>query len=225
MAEENRKNTVRGNTDEKEKSWQLTEAEQKRLEKFEAQAEELVARGYTRTELTVGIKKANAFALWLLVPLFVIGLGAFWLVHKKLLTGSHSSNLLVTLLVFAALIVVHELIHGVSWAIFAPHHWKDIEFGFMKQYLTPYCACCAPLAKGPYIFGSIMPLILLGILPMAAGILSGSLRLLLLGILMTDSAAGDILIIRNILRFKTNASDVVYMDHPTQAGGVIFTKD
>ena len=38
------------------------------------------------------------------------------------------------------------------------------------------------------------------------------------------SAAGDILIIWNILRYKSNAKDIVYIDHPTQAGGVIFEK-
>ena len=69
-----------------------------------------------------------------------------------------------------------------------------------------------------------MPLIVLGILPMAVGILAGSLSVLLLGIIMADAAAGDILIVWKILRYRSEADSIVYMDHPTQAGGVIFEK-
>ena len=47
---------------------------------------------------------------------------------------------------------------------------------------------------------------------------------LLMGIFMADSAAGDILIVWKILRYRSSAERIVYMDHPTQAGGVIFEK-
>ena len=135
-----------------------------------------------------------------------------------------SLNPLLFLVLFVALIVAHELIHGLSWSIFTPRHWKDVEFGFMKQYLTPYCTCRVPLAKGQYIFGALMPLVLLGLLPMLAGILAGSMGLMLLGVIMTDSAAGDILIVWKILRYRSDAGEIVYVDHPTQAGGVIFER-
>ncbi len=219
-----KQNKVTGNQDEKEKSRQLTEAEQKRLKRFEELSESMVSQGYERTELTVSIVKANVFAVGLLVPLFVIGLGVFLLVHGTLAKGLSKGALLAVMAAFFALIVVHELIHGASWAVFTPHRWKDIEFGFMKQYMTPYCTCGVPLTKGQYIFGALMPLFTLGILPMVLGIVFGSLPVLLLGIIMADAAAGDIMIVWNILRYKTDAGTVVYMDHPTQAGGVIFTR-
>ena len=69
-----------------------------------------------------------------------------------------------------------------------------------------------------------MPLVLLGILPMAAGILMGSMATLFMGIIMTVSAAGDIMIVWCLLTYRSQAETVVYMDHPTQAGGVIFEK-
>ena len=69
-----------------------------------------------------------------------------------------------------------------------------------------------------------MPLLVLGILPMIYGILQGSLPILCMGILMTDGAAGDIMIVRNILKYHSDSSEVVYIDHPTQGGGVIFEK-
>ena len=45
-----------------------------------------------------------------------------------------------------------------------------------------------------------------------------------MGIIMADSAAGDIMIVRDILRYKSTAEEVVYIDYPTQAGGVIFER-
>ena len=213
-----------GNRDEQEKARQLTEAEQKRLERFETLSEELVCQGYSRTELTIGIVKANIFAVFLLIPLAVIGIGLYYMRNRTFAGGFVGYALLYFVIVFVILIVVHELIHGACWAICAEHHFKDIEFGFMKQYLTPYCTCSAPLSKGPYIFGALMPLILLGIVPMVIGILIGSLPVLLIGILMADSAAGDIMIVWNILKYRSCASSIIYIDHPTQAGGVIFER-
>ena len=94
----------------------------------------------------------------------------------------------------------------------------------MKQYLTPYCTCLVPLSRGQYIFGALMPMIVLGILPMIVGILTGSMPVLFMGIIMTVSAAGDIMIVWRLLTYRSQAETVVYIDHPTQAGGVIFEK-
>ncbi len=211
-----------GNQDEREKNRALSEAEKKRLAKFEANAEEMARQGFQRVDLTVSIKKANVFAVILLIPLLMIGFAA------TRNSGARPGNdPLLILLFFAAylvLIPVHELIHGASWAPFTEHRFRDIEFGFMKQYFTPYCTCTVPLQKGPYVFGALMPLVLLGILPLIAGILTGSIFVLSLGILMTDAAAGDIMIVWKLLRYQTSARQIVYMDHPTQAGGVIFEK-
>ena len=213
-----------GNQDKKEKARELTEDEKKRLKDFEELADRMVQQGYCRVELAVSIIKANWFAILLLIPLFVVGGGLFYLKNRGLGDERLISSLLIFFGAYLVLIVVHELIHGVSWSLFAEHHWKDIAFGFMKQYMTPYCSCRVPLSKGQYIFGALMPLILLGIVPMLVGILIGSWLITLLGIVMADAAAGDILIVWNLLKYRSEAKEIVYMDHPTQAGGVVFEK-
>ena len=213
-----------GNTDSKEKARELSPAEKQRLEKFEALSDDLIRQGYRRTELTISIVKANIFAISLMVAALVIGLVLFFLANDLDSVTIRRVNPLLWILAFAVLIVVHELIHGVSWAIFTEHHFGDIAFGFMKQYLTPYCACAVPLSKGQYIFGALMPLLLVGILPMIVGILSGSFFWLLIGAALVAGAGGDIQIVGNILRYKSEADDILYIDHPTQAGGVIFER-
>ena len=205
-----------------EKEKKLTEAEQKRAERFARISEEMTQQGYTRHDLTIGIGKANLFAVLLLIPLAVIGYGLYFLVHRSL--DFSSSHFLLMLVAFLVLIVVHELIHGVCWSIFTPHHFKDVEFGVMRSSLTPYCTCLVPLGKKQYIFGAVMPLLVLGILPMITAIIIGNPDLLFLGILMADGGAGDIMIIRRILGYRSGAKEIVYMDHPTEAGGVVFER-
>ena len=205
-----------------EKEKKLTEAEQKRAEQFARISEQMAQQGYTRHDLTIGIGKANLFAVLLLIPLAVIGYGLYFLVHRSL--DFSSSHFLLMLVAFLVLIVVHELIHGVCWSIFTPHLFKDVEFGVMRSSLTPYCTCLVPLGKKQYIFGAVMPLLVLGILPMITAIIIGNPDLLFLGILMADGGAGDIMIIRRILGYRSGAKEIVYMDHPTEAGGVVFER-
>ena len=213
-------------TDQNEKKRKLTPAEERRLAAYEAISQELAEQGYRRTELTVGIVKANIFAMIMGIPVAVIGFILFLAVNWGRDIHWMSGNMmLLIVLAMLVLIVVHELIHGVTWALFADHHFGDIEFGFMKEYLTPYCTCKCPLTKGKYIIGALMPLLILGLLPMAVGIGIGSFFWLLLGIIMTVSAGGDIMIVMMIMKYKSQAEDILYLDHPTQAGGVLFEKN
>ena len=200
----------------------LTEAEKKRAERFEKISEDMIQQGYTRHELTVDINKASIFAVVLTFLLFFIGYGLFFLINHRFDFSEFRFSVL--LIVFLIFVVVHELIHGVCWSIFTPNHFKDIEFGIMKPSLSPYCTCLVPLNKQHYLFGTVMPLIILGIVPMLVGLVIGNPNVLFIGIVMSGSAAGDILIIQRVLGYKSSANEIVYMDHPTEAGGVIFER-
>ena len=210
---------------EKETKRELTEAEKRRLENFNDICDDLTQHGYKKTEITISIVKANLFAMIFAIPVFVIGLGLFFLRHSVSAWFFESSRELIIFVVgLLFLTVLHEFVHGFVWGLYSEHYFKDIEFGFMRQYLTPYCTCTEPLRKGPYIAGAIMPLIALGILPTIAGIINGSFMTLLIGLVMTVAAAGDIMIIYELLKYKTTAETVLCLDHPTMGGLVVFEK-
>ena len=121
-----------------EKNRKLSPKEQKRLNVFEETCERLSQEGYKKTDLTISIVKANLFVFLLAIPVVAIGVLLFaWKNPISLLTPSPQGSLLFVVL-FIVLIVAHELIHGLTWSLYAEHHFKDIEFGFMKEYLTPY---------------------------------------------------------------------------------------
>ena len=209
-----------------EKNRKLSPKEQRRLNVFEETCERLSQQGYKRNDLTISIVKANLFVFLLAIPVVGIGVLLFaWKNPISLLTPDPKGSLLFIVLFFV-LIVAHELIHGLTWSLYAEHHFKDIEFGFMKEYLTPYCTCTTPLLKSHYIMGALMPCVVLGILPMAIGILLGSHFLFWTGIVMILAAGGDIMIVMKLLAYKSQsgAEEILIYDHPTEAGSVIFER-
>lgn len=211
--------------DREERERALTAAEQARLERYEQVSARLAAQGYRRSELTIGLVRANVLTMLMGLPLVAVCCTAFFLCNegREMTAGSFDSfvALLATVL---ALVVVHELIHGVTWSFFTEHRWGDIEFGFIREYLTPYCTATSPLPRGGYIVGALMPLLTLGLLPTVAGIATGNLFLFVVGLVMTLAAGGDVLIVLELLRHGSPAEETLIFDHPTQAGAVVFER-
>ena len=209
-----------------EETRKLSAKEQRRQDVFDETCERLIREGYKKTNLTVGIVKANIIVLLLAIPVIAVGVLLFTLKNPVSLLRPTPQGSILFIVLFVVLIVVHELIHGLTWSVFAENHFKDIDFGFMKELLTPYCTCSTPLRKSHYIMGALMPCIVLGIIPAAIGILLGSSLLFWIGIVMTLSAGGDIMIVCKVMAFKKQpeSKEILIYDHPTQAGSVIFEK-
>ena len=131
-------------------------------------------------------------------------------------------NFISILLVITVGTVLHELIHGITWAKYTENGFKSIRFGIMWRMLTPYCHCVEPLKVKHYILGAIMPTIILGFLPFVFSLVTGNLLWLFFGVFFTMGGVGDFLII-NLLR-KEKKDDLV-LDHPTEAGCYIFRKE
>ena len=211
---------------------QLTGKEKQRLEKFKVTEEELKSKGYVRKDLTTSLTKANVVGLLLVLPIMAVLCIVFLVLHgvaplqnlietDDLWTGL---SLMFAGLSMIPLAVVHELIHGLTWGIGARNHMKDIEYGFIKEMLTPYCYCRSPLSKGMYLIGSLMPMTLLGTVVCIFGIIFASPALMVTGLLQVMGGSGDILVSSMLLRYNTKGKDIVLMDHPTDCGLVIFEK-
>ena len=209
------------------KDRKLTKAEEKRKKIYEEEKQKLIDAGYTEKDLTIGVVYANVMAFVLGLPIIIV-LGILFFKYNLgnsemsfTFTIKESVIFLITLLV---LIVVYELIHGAFWAIFAKNHLKSIEFGFMVQYLTPYCCCKEVLTKGQYIIGGIMPTVLLGIIPAVVAIFSSSWLVFVIGCIMILSGGGDMTIVLKLLMYRSEKQEILYMDHPYECGLVVFER-
>ena len=144
----------------------LTEAEIKRQAAFDEKEKKLLAQGYKRRDILISVLTANFAGVLLTLP-FIAAVVAGYILRNGLPNfteimntkpGLYFAGLFGIILGTLPLVVLHEKIHGWFWSIGAENGSKDIEFGFQKENLTPYCTCASPLSKPIYILGSMMPM-------------------------------------------------------------------
>jgi hypothetical protein len=116
-------------------------------------------------------------------------------------------------------IVLHEVIHGLTWALFLKERLRAIKFGVMWKYLTPYCHCKDYLRVKHYIAGAIMPAIVLGILPTLWAFITANVMLFFLGVYFIVAASGDFLV---IYLLRNEHSNNYVRDHKTQPGCIVY---
>lgn len=211
----------------------LTEAEIRRTENFKVKEAAILEKGYTRHDLTISIEKANTVGTLLTLPIVAVLVLAYFLYNGEfgVMKALHDNMVLyfiglgVILVSFVVCAIIHEGIHGLIWGAGAENGYKDIEFGFIKEKITPYCTCLSPLKKSLYIFGSLMPMTILGIVVGVLSIFLGNVVMLIIGCFQTMGGAGDLLVVSMLLRYKTKGKDTILMDHPTECGLVVFEKE
>lgn len=183
---------------------------------------------FKKEKITFDIVMANIYAVLMIVPIAIVYGVPFYFLWSDIFTKEAFVNVLdnplgtyvsSTLIVFILGIIVHELIHGITWAIFADKGFKSIKFGVMWKMLTPYCHCKEPLLIKQYLLGAIMPAIILGVIPAVISMFTGSIALLVFGAFFTLAAGGDFIMV-NLLR-NEKMNDLV-QDHPSEMGCYIY---
>jgi len=189
---------------------------------------------YIKEKHSIDILKANKFGIKILLITVVGALLLFYVFWPNSFLTKLSNlinpegiwdflgGIFTLFIVLVIGVIAHELIHGVFWALFTKKGFSSIKFGILKQYFTPYCHCKEPLKVKHYIIGAIMPAIILGFIPIIAGLMYGFLSWLLFGIFFIAAAGGDFLMI-NLLR-KEHMNDWA-KDHPSEAGYYIYRKN
>lgn len=172
-----------------------------------------------KTDVSVSMEAANVYSLLFALPfvamfsLLFIALwdlaayaaGLIWL----------AKNVFLFLAIFFAGIVVHEGIHGLSWALLGRKPLRSIRFGVIWKVLTPYAHINEPLEVNAYRWGALLPGIITGLLPALVGLAAGNGPLLVVGLLFIIAAGGDMLIVWLIRGVPVGR---LVEDHPTRAG-------
>lgn len=199
---------------------------QERVQNYENQRAALRDQGYQETVLTISVLKANVMAVIITLPIIVVCIMGYTLIHGgfTLLGASGIRGVVNSLLFLAgivALIVVHELLHGIGWSLFCKNKWKSVIFDVMWDNLTPYCHCKEPLAFGPYLFGAMLPLFVTGFGLFALALWLGSAGVFFLSVLAMIAAGGDLTLALMLLKHRKAA---YIMDLPVDIGCSVFSK-
>ena len=115
-------------------------------------------------DCSISVWKAQIGAALLVFPIFFVCVlpylilwgndalnGALDSVHGGVLMG-----------LFIGGIVVHEVLHGIGWALAGGRGWTAISFGFKLKSLTPYAHVEGPMEAWAYRVGAALPGVTLG---------------------------------------------------------------
>ena len=187
-----------------------------------AKVEELpVVEGYEAEKKTISMLKANVLSVvFLLVFGALCGLAfhAIWGIGNLDISSERFLRYDLFFIVgMVAGIVVHELIHGLTWILLTRKGFRHLSFGLMKG--GAYCHIGVPMCKRHYVIGALMPLFLIGIVPLLVAFCIGSLLWLLLGVIFVVTAIGDIMIVWTI---RKEPADALVYDHPTLPGCYVY---
>ena len=167
-------------------------------------------------EYSMGMGKVNLIAFAMMMPILVILLLPFILIwdYETFILGK-DAFMDYFLLILLGGIIIHELMHGLTWGYFASKGLKSIKFGVKWKFLTPYCHCKEPLKVKHYKIGGAMPLIVMGIIPSIIGWVIGDGGVLSFGIFFTWAAGGDIIA---LFMLRNLDNDIYISDHPEKMG-------
>ena len=168
-------------------------------------------------ELTISAQKANNVALLLGIPVVILGMifALVWDIDKQVFQNFFFNSAFWLIPAIIVGIVVHELIHGLTWALFTSRGFRSVRFGIIWKVLSPYCYSKESLKAWQYKTGAIMPAIILGFIPLIIAFLTGNISLLVFGLLFTLAAGGDFLILWLLRKVP---KDALVEDHPSKPG-------
>ncbi|MFA6596296.1 MAG: DUF3267 domain-containing protein [Ignavibacteriaceae bacterium] len=175
-------------------------------------------------DLSVPLWKANIYSFPIvIISLILTGFPFYfiWGIEQVILEFHTTSNLLLLIFVFMIGVILHELIHALSWVAFARIPLSKIKFGFNVMTLSPYAHCGEAVTAKVYRIALLTPAIILGIIPTLISFFTGSVWLLVPGVLFTVTACGDFLIFWLIRKVK---NDQLVADDPKKAGCKVVGK-
>lgn len=184
-------------------------------EDFERMKADLHEKGYQEKDVTITSGKAMFFGTLCALP-FVIVFGLlyrFLLIERAFLLEVNGIAFYVMFIaIIAVSVVIHELLHGIGWAVASGKGWNVVQFNINA--MMPSCACKAVLAKRAYLAGVLTPFIVLGFgSVLFIYIYPGTVSLLTMMVNFI-SAGADLMIASQVLKER----DGLIADHPTEAG-------
>ena len=171
-----------------------------------------------KRDLSVSLQRANTTVFYFGIPIVVFQFTLYSGLHNGQNMETTGSFIIFLAIVLAG-VVVHELIHGLTWMAFGRKAFSTIKFGFQWKTFTPYAHLSEPIEVNAYRIGTMMPGIILGIIPYILSLKLGNTNLLWFSMIHLTAAGGDWLILWLLRKVKRGT---LVEDHPTQAGCYIY---
>jgi hypothetical protein len=114
--------------------------------------------------------------------------------------------------------IIYMVTHVIGFIIVGARS-RDIKFTIIWKELNPVISCNKALSLYAYRFALLLPVMILGVLPVVVSILLGLEWLLLFGALILVASAGDVMVLLLTARLQPSTR---VLDHPTQPGFIVL---
>ena len=183
---------------------------------------ELKANGYREKDVTFSSGKATAFGVLYALPFItILGLAYRFLLLERahLLETGVLSFYIMFIAIIVVSVAIHELLHGIGWAISSGKGWQAVRFNIHA--MMPSCACKTALKKKSYLAGVLAPFVVLGLgSALFVFVYPGTVSFLTMMVNFVAVGA-DLLIAVRVVK----EDNCLIADHPTKAGYIAFYKE
>jgi hypothetical protein len=171
-------------------------------------------------ELTHSGVKLNVWVFFMVIPIWLLVSGAFvyWIGGVSYWHAiTHFLDFRVFLILIPG-IIVHEMLHALTWMVLNRAGFRNIKFGFNVHSFTPYTHYCKPMKVWKYALGGAMPGFVMGIIPVVWSYFIKSVPLNFVGFLFLWAAGGDIISLWMLRKLKP---EQYVEDHPEKMGFIL----
>jgi hypothetical protein len=165
--------------------------------------------------------KLNIYVFLLTLPVWLLSSGYYVFVYGF---SAYVSGIVEVLnykiFIFLVLgIIVHELLHALTWMVLQKEGFANIKFGFNWQALTPYTHYTKEMQVWKYRLGGIMPGLVMGIAPVIISYVLQNASINFIVFLFVWAATGDIISLWMIRKLKGSQK---VKDHPDELGVIVM---
>lgn len=146
----------------------------------------------------------NILAIILFIP---VG-GLVYLIERN---DNYTITLPMTILFILMFLwlIVHEILHGIGFALFKEVNLKNITFGMFLEKGVFYCMCKQNIGKKVILTSLLFPVTIIGVITLIIGMIINNYELVFLSILNIVSSIGDIVM---TIYFLKCPKDIIYLD-------------
>ena len=153
------------------------------------------------TEILVSSKKIKQYSIIIAILFTVPMILLFEWLHEETETRTSFLNLMIYILIG---VCVNLLLHKLIFGIFSPKGFRSITYLRHRGGIHT-CHCNEPIRMWQYRFACFMPFVLLGIIPLAYGMIEGVYNTMLFGTLMCIASFDDAYILWQLRSFSNDS--------------------
>jgi len=134
-------------------------------------------------------------------------------------------NVLVTINPFGAIlymlalfifIIIHELLHGISFVLFSKNKWSTMKFGVSVKSGVAYCISLVPIKIPRARLSLMMPIYVVCLPVYVYALVTGNFALATLGVLLASGSVGDFYYMWKLRAISKSL--YMYEELPTKTG-------